>query len=126
MGLTTAYRDHLLGLAIGEALTPFNGANAAIGVGDSTAVFGAGQTDLQAATNKVRKAVDTGYPTRSGNVTTFRALFSQSEANFSWDEWGVFNALTGGVMMNRKVEPLGTKPSTQSWQITTTVEVTLA
>lgn len=126
MPLTTAFRDHNTGLIIGEALTPFNNANSAIGVGDSTVVFDAGHTDLQAATNKLRKAVDSGYPTRSANVLTFRATFGTAEANFSWDEWAVFNGLTGGVMMNRKVEPLGVKPNTQAWQITTTITITVA
>jgi hypothetical protein len=123
MGLTNTGRDHLAAASIGEAVTPFNNANAYIGVGDSSTAFNAGQTDLQAATNKLRKAMDATYPSRAGNVLSFRSTFGTSDANFAWNEWGVFNAGSGGTMMNRKVESLGTKTSAQSWQIT--VQLTL-
>ncbi len=123
MGMTNAYRDHLAGASIGEAVTPFTNANAYLGVGDSSTAVAATQTDLQAATNKLRKAMDATYPSRAANVMTFRATFGTSEANFAWNEWGVFNAAAAGTMMNRKVESLGTKTSAQSWQIT--VQLTL-
>ena len=122
--LTNAGRDLIAADIIGEAVTEFNNANAHIGVGDSTTAFAVAQTDLQAATNKLRKAMDATYPTRSGNVLTFRSTFATSEANFAWQEWAVFNAAAAGTMLNRKVESLGTKFSTQSWQITVTNTVT--
>lgn len=126
MPLTEAGRNHLAAAAIGEAVTAFNNANAHIGVGDSTAVFAATQTDLQAATNKLRKAMDATFPTRSVNVLTFRSTFATTDANFAWAEWGTFNAATGQTMLNRKVEALGTKTSAQSWQITATLTLTAA
>ena len=122
--LTNAGRDFIAQDIIGEAVTEFNNANAHIGVGDSTTAFAVAQTDLQAATNKLRKAMDASYPTRSGNVLTFRSTFATGEANFPWQEWGVFNAAAAGTMINRKVESLGTKASTQSWQLTITNTVT--
>lgn len=121
MGLTTAFRDFAASLHVGAGGTAFNNANAYIGVGDSTTAFSAAQTDLQAASNKLRKAMDATFPTLAANVQTFRSTFSTSEANFAWQEWGVFNASSGGTMMNRKVESLGTKTSAQSWQITVTI-----
>ena len=124
MPLTNAGRDVIAAMLIGESTTDFNNANATIGVGDSTTAFAVTQTDLQAATNKLRKAMDATYPTRSGNVLTFRSTFATTEANFAWAEWAVFNAATAGTMLNRKVEALGTKASTQSWQITVTNTVT--
>lgn len=126
MGLTNAMRDQIAADSIGETVTEFNNANAQIGVGDSSAAFAATQTDLQAATNKLRKAMDATFPTRSANVLTFRATFGTGEANFAWNEWGVFNAPSAGVMFNRKVESLGTKTSAQSWQITATLTVQAA
>ena len=123
MGMTNAYRDFIAQQSIGEAVTAFNNANAHLGVGDSTTAFAATQTDLQAATNKLRKAMEATYPQRSTNVLTFRSLFGTSEANFAWEEWGVFNASSGGTMMSRKVESLGTKTSAQSWQLTTTITI---
>jgi hypothetical protein len=124
MPLTNAYATFLAQATLGETVTPFNSSNARIGVGDGTTAFNASQTDLQ-GTNKVRKAMDSGYPTRSGTTMTFQSTFTGSEANFAWNEWGVFNAATGGVMLNRKVESLGTKASGSTWvlqvQITLTV-----
>lgn len=126
MGMTTVARDMAVQGLVGEAITAFNNANARIGVGDSTTAFASGQTDLQAATNKFRRVMEAAYPQRAANVLTFRALFSTSEANFAWNEWGVFNAASAGSMLNRKVEALGTKTSAQSWQLTVTLTVNVA
>jgi len=123
MAMTNAYRDFIAQQSIGEAVTAFNNANAHLGVGDSTTAFAATQTDLQAATNKLRKAMEATYPTRATNVLTFRSLFATGDANFAWAEWGVFNAASAGTMMSRKVEALGTKTSAQSWQLTTTITI---
>ena len=126
MALTNAARDLIAQALIGEAFTSFANANARIGVGDSSIVFGASQTDLQASTNKLRKAMEAAYPTRASNALTFRSIFSTSEANFAWNEWGVFNAASAGTMLNRIVASLGTKTSAQSWQFTVTVTVVAA
>lgn len=123
MALTNAGRDFIATDIVGETVTEFNNANANIGVGDSSTAFAATQTDLQAASNKLRKAMDATYPQRATNVLTFRATFGTSEANFAWNEWGVFNAASSGTMLNRKVESLGTKQNTQSWQMTVTLTI---
>lgn len=115
----------------GQSLTYFSNARAAIGVGDSTTAAAATQTDLQASTNKTRVAMDAGYPshtdaTTSGAATiTFRSTFDTSTANWAWQEWGVFNSSSAatGRMLNRKVESLGTKPNTQTWQFTVTITI---
>lgn len=125
MAFTNAFRDHMAKAAIGDTVTPFNASNAYIGVGDSSAAFAAGQTDLQGS-NKFRKAMEAGYPIRSDNTMTFRALFGTGDANFAWNEWGVFNAATGGTMMNRRVEALGTKTSAQSWELTVSVTLNVS
>lgn len=126
MGLTNAYRDYVAASTISATPTLFNNANSYTGVGDSSTAFAATQTDLQASTNKLRKAQDTGYPQQASNVLTFRATFGTSEANFAWQEWANFNASSGGTMLNRKVESLGTKTSAQSWQITTTITLAVS
>lgn len=126
MPITDAGRNHLVQAGIGTSLTAFNNANAYIGVGDSTTAYAAGQTDLQAATNKTRKAMDATYPSGGANVITFRSTFGTSDANYAWNEWGVFNASSGGTMLNRKVESLGTKTNTQTWQFTVTLTVSTA
>src|SRR5690349_2293067 len=118
MALTTAGRN-LIAQALIDDSSPvlFTNANTHIGVGDSSTAFSAAHTDLQAASNKLRKAMDATYPTRATNVLTFRSTFATGEANFAWNEWGIFNASSSGTMLSRKVESLGTKTSAQSWQI---------
>lgn len=115
----------------GQALTYFNNAQAAIGVGsDSGTAAAATQTNLQGA-SKLRKAMDATYPQHTDATTSgaasivFRSTFATSDANFAWNEWGVFNSTTDGTgrMLNRKVESLGTKTSSASWQFTVTLSL---
>jgi hypothetical protein len=103
-----------------------NSTNAHLGVGDSSTAFAASQTDLQAASNKVRKGMEATYPTRASGALTLRSLFGTSEANFVWAEWGSFTASSAGTMFTRKVEALGTKTSAQSWQLTATITLAAA
>lgn len=124
MPLTQAGRNFIAAAIINDGPpTPFDNTNAYIGVGDSNTAFADSQTDLQASSNKLRRGMEVSYPQRATNVLTFRSLFGTSDANFHWQEWGTFNASSSGVMLNRKVEDLGTKAATQSWQIT--VELTV-
>jgi hypothetical protein len=114
-----------------DTKTYFSNARAAIGVGDSTTAAAPTQTNLQAATNKLRKAMEATYPqhtegTASGNASvTFRSAFGSTDANFAWQEWGVFNSVTdgNGRMLNRKVESLGTKASGSTWTLTVTLSL---
>jgi hypothetical protein len=119
MGLLTAGRNFIANAIINNGPpTFFTNANAYLCVGDSTDAFDAADTDMQASTNKLRKGMDTSYPTIATNLLTFRSTFSTSEANFSWNEWGVANDASAGTLLNRKVETLGTKTSAQSWVLT--------
>ena len=122
MALTDAGAILLAQMARGASVTALNAANAYLGVGDSSTAFAASQTDLVAATNKLRKAQDSGYPSGASNVLTYQSTFGTSDANFAWNEWGLFNASSGGTMLGRKVDALGLKANTQSWtfQVTAT------
>lgn len=129
MGMSNAARDLVVAALVSGTISPaFNNANASIGVGDSATAYANTQTDLQAATNKYRKGMDATYPTVATNVLTFRATFTTGEANYAWNEWGVFNTTSqsGGTILNRKQEALGTKPGTQSWQFVATLTFTAA
>jgi hypothetical protein len=126
MPITDAGRNFMVQSTLAAATTPFNNANSHIGVGDSTTAFAVGQTDLVAATNKLRKAMDSTYPSGAANVITFRSTFGTGDANFAWQEWAVFNASSAGTMLSRKVESLGTKTNTQTWQFTVTLTFTTA
>ena len=124
MGMTNSLRDLVAAAIIGQSYTAFNSANAHIGVGDGTTAYSPTQTDLQGS-NKVRKGMESGYPTRSANTITAQALFGATEANFTWNEIGFFNASSGGTMGWRWTQSLGTKSSGQSWRITITLPITI-
>ena len=114
--------DEIWDLICGDSANHFNNAGAQIGVGDSSTAANATQTDLQAATNKIYKGMDSGYPASSGQKATFKASFGASEANYAWNEW-VVKQSTSGKCLNRKVETLGTK-SGGTWVLQ--VDITLA
>lgn len=112
-----------------QTLTFFNNGNAYIGVGDTNTAAAATQTDLAASTNKLRKAMDATYPTHTDATSSgaasivFRSTFGTSDANYAWQEWGIFNGSSGGRMLNRKVESLGTKASGSTWVFTVTLSL---
>jgi hypothetical protein len=88
----------------------FDNAHAQIGVGDSSTAAIPSQTDLQAASSKTYKGMESGYPTTTDQKITFKASFGDTEANHAWNEWVVRQA-TSEICLNRKVESLGTKAS---------------
>ena len=117
--------DELWDLITGEVSGAdhiFDSSHAQIGVGDSNTAADATQTDLQAATNKTYKGMETGYPTSAAQKATFKASFGDSEANYAWNEW-VVKQSTSGKCLNRKVDSLGTK-SSGTW--TLEVNITLS
>lgn len=96
----------------------FNNANSYIGVGDSTTAESAAHTDLQAATNKLYKAMEATYPSRASQTVTWRSVFGSSDANYAWQEFTVSNTSSGtGKNMNRKVSNQGTKAAGQTWTV---------
>lgn len=113
-------------LVAGGSGTAFNNANSYLGVGDSSTAESASQTGLQASTNKLYKAMDTGYPTYgTSQKITFRSTFGGSEANFAWNEFTAANGSSDSATnLNRKVSAQGTKTSGQTWQLT--LEITLS
>lgn len=106
--------------------TKFDNTNAYSGVGDSNAAAVATQTGLQAATNKLYKAMDGGFPTYGTlQKATFRSTYASGDANFAWEEFTIGNGSSDtGKNLNRKVSAQGTKVSGQVWELTT--EVTLS
>ena len=120
MSLTFDGRDFHATNWIGNSVTHFDNANAAIGVGDDNSPFSQYDSQLQAeanGTNAIRKGMDSGYPSQDpgsagdDHKIRFQSTFAEGEGNFSWLEWGIFNSTTagGGVMHNREVEDLGSK-----------------
>jgi hypothetical protein len=122
--LTTAGAVFLAQAAINDSPTFFSsGVNAYLGVGSGTTAFAIGQTDLITPLGTPRKVATV---TRGTNVLTFTASWATSEGNGAWEEVGIFNASSGGTMLARKAEALGTKTSAQVWQLTVQATFTAA
>lgn len=109
-----------------------NNAQARVAVGDSTTAASAAQTGLQAPTNVYYVGMDATYPTQSTNQTVFRATFTGTVANYSWQEFCVDNCngsnstattKSGGSSLDRVVSNQGTKASGQTWQPSLTLSI---
>lgn len=100
--------------------TKFDNSNAYLGVGDSATAEDASQTGLQAATNKLYKAMDTSYPTYgTSQKITFRSTYGSSDANYDWREFTAANGNSDSAKnLNRKVSSQGTKAVGQTWELT--------
>lgn len=103
-----------------------------LGVGNSATAEAVGQTDLQAAAgsaNRQFKVMDATFPSFVNGIQTFKSTFATTDANFVWNEWGVdigAPTVTDGttvnaLLLNRKVQALGTKTSAGSWVLTATI-----
>ena len=113
MALTKAGLDFLVQAAVGQGIV-FDAANARLAVGNGRDAFDISQVDLQ-GTSTFRKGLDEGYPLVDPPKVTFKATFGPEDANFEWNEWGIFNAASEGVMLNRAVESNGTKQLNETW-----------
>lgn len=110
-------------LAIGSSANTFTNAQATIGIGDSATAATAGQTDLQAATNKLYKAMDATFPTTpASGAVAFKSTFASGDANYVWNEFTVRQG-TSLICINRGVQNLGTKASGTTWVVTVTLSL---
>ena len=118
--LLNAGADEIWDLICGTGTpTKYDASNAWLGVGDSATAAAAAQSNLQGS-NKKWNAMEATYPQTSSQQAVFRASFAGGDANYQWNEWGIMNASGSGVMLNRKVENLGTKVS-GTWQLSCTI-----
>lgn len=102
-------------LVCGGVATPFNNANARLGVGDSNASEQQTHGGLLGA-NQCYKSMDIGYPTYGTlRKMNFKSTFGTDDGNFHWQEFTVDNGETDGVNLNRKLADHGTKTIGQVW-----------
>lgn len=123
--LVTAGVNLMFSVLTSQGGTVFSNANANIGVGNGTGTALAADTDLSGA-SKTRKGMRSGsFPSvPASEAVQFSSDFLSAEANYAWNEWGVFNAASAGTMLNHKYETLGTKASGGTWTLTVTISVT--
>lgn len=115
--------NRLLDLLTGQSSATFTNAEAQIGIGDSSTAAAAGQTDLQAATNKTYKAMDATFPPAAASqATSFKSTFITTDANYAWQEF-VVRRSTGTLCLDRGVSSMGTKTSAGTWVPTVTISI---
>ena len=130
MPLNRTGRNIIAALLHGTAVTPLlTSTGAVIWVGSSTAVHDSLDNHLKGTS--VAATMESGFPTQSVNVNTYRGLYATNVANFEWSEWGVKNSTTSATstaanvfMLQRMQEALGLKANTQQWQLTATLTFT--
>lgn len=109
-----------LATAINPTAVKLDATHAKIGVGNSNLAAAADQTQLEAERLGMSAAwvgMDGGFPQRDGCTMIFRASFLSGVAVFDWLEWAVAFETGPGVrvLLNRKVENVGTKPQFDLW-----------
>lgn len=135
--LTTAGLNRITNLIIGGGAQAFNNSRAVVGVGATATAATVGDTALAGNGNSTTawyQAADASNPSQANGVITCNATFASADANFAWNEWcwgvataavtasATFNtASTTGIMLNRKVQSLGTKVSGAVWTLQSTV-----
>jgi hypothetical protein len=119
----TAGINELWSLVTGQSANTFTNAQTKIGIGDSSTAAAAGQTDLQAATNKTYKAMNGSFPSvPAAGAVQFQATFASADANYVWNEF-VVKQNTSGICIDRGVVSLGTKVAGTSWNVTVTLTI---
>jgi hypothetical protein len=95
------------------------GYSAQIGVGDSTTAAGSSQTDLQASSNKLWKALQTDRVYLTGTLY-ISSDFGYSEGNFTWNEIGLRdnnNVLWARQVDNSPLIKTTSKRAIVEWQL---------
>lgn len=120
--LTTGI-NQLWSLITGASANTFTNATATIGIGDSSTAAAAGQTDLQASTNKAYVAMAATYPTApSAGAVQFQSVFGPSVANYAWNEF-VVRQSSSLICIDRGVSVMGTKASGTTWTALVTLTI---
>ena len=135
--LTTAGLNRITNLIIGGGGAALTNAQIIVGVGSSSTAAAVGDTALGgngASTTAWYQGPDSSNPTQSNGVITCNSTFGTSDGNFAWNEWcwGVgtgtrtagntfASVSTSPVLINHKVQSLGTKVSGAIWTLQATI-----
>lgn len=130
--LTTAGIVRMFNLLTGQGSTQaFDSTHTRIGVGDgggSVPTENAADTDLTAASGSTHRLFNrvSGSGSISTNVLSFSATFGGSDANFTWNEWGIDQGTTQSTtvaapLLNHKGVLMGSKVSGSTWTIQITI-----
>lgn len=139
--LTTAGLNRITSLIIGGGGAAFTNTLGFAGVGSSSTAATVGDTALGGNGNSTTawyKGLDGSNPTQANGVITANCTFQSGDANFAWNEWmwGIVasgtvtaaNAIasvgTSPIMLNHKIQSLGTKVSGAVWTLQSTITLT--
>lgn len=139
--LTTAGLNRITNLIIGGGGQAFTSTStrAVVGVGDSSTAASVTDGEMlgAGATHEYYMPADASNPTQSNGVITCNATFNTDNSQFAWNEWGFAiataaasssasfaTATTTGVLLNRKVQSLGTKGAGATWTLQATITLT--
>lgn len=105
---------------INPGAVKLDASRAKIGVGNSNGAALKTQTQLEAERLGMLATwvgMDAGFPQRDGTTMVFRSSFLSGIAVQDWLEWAVAFETAPGVrvLLNRKVENIGTKPAFDLW-----------
>ena len=135
--LTTAGLNRITNLIIGGGGAALTNAQIIVGVGSSSTAATVSDTALGgngASTTAWYQGPDASNPTQSNGVITCNSTFGTADGNFAWNEWcwGVgtgtrtagntfASVSTSPVLVNHKVQSLGTKVSGAIWTLQATI-----
>ena len=125
MALVQQGRDKIAGLITGADAKVYGSTGAVLWVASSTEAHS--PTSSWFAVSACASTMEATYPLRSANILQFRGVYSTTQANFQWEEWGVADATaTGGALLLNKAvqQALGVKACTQTWQFTACCTIT--
>jgi len=119
--LNEGINNVLATLLCGGAATAYDNSNARLGVGNSATGEQATDTGLLGA-SKLWKGMMATFPTYGASQqTVFKSEFSESEAQWAWEEYTLVNAADDtGDNLVRKTQSLGTKGA-EIWRLTLTI-----
>lgn len=121
MSLTKTGLNYIVDV-LGGVKAPLSPSNVVLYVGDGAGAFDVNQNAL-IGNNTYAKVLDAGFPSVDAPSITFKTTFNTNEANFAWNEWGVYNN-DEKVLLNRVAQTNGTKLSNQTWVLEVTLEFT--
>jgi len=136
--LTTAGLTRITSLITGAGGAAFTNTFGFAGVGSSATAAAVGDLALTGDGNSTTawyKGLDASNPSIAAGVITANSTFASSDGNFAWNEWcwGVISSgtVTAGntrsavgttpIILNHKVQSLGTKVSGAVWTLQSTV-----
>ena len=116
-------------IAKASAYTKWSSSIAYLFVGTHSSTESYSQSKLFATVGTgscARYSMDSGYPTVSSNVITWRSTFTSLTANFAWKEYSLRNknVQTTGIALNRLQSSKGTKVSGETWTLQLQITVT--